>query len=86
MADQRVRDLEREVIALAPDGLHTGRWKSVLQAAIASGRRDTPRTIELARAGVGTTAGRSRIPQCGLYLGYAYQDRGEGKLSQQSFA
>jgi LuxR family maltose regulon positive regulatory protein len=83
-----VRDLEREVIALAPDGLHN--WKmevSVLQAAIASGRRDTPRTIELARAAL------EQLPEdhvyrsvLGLYLGYAYQDRGEGKLSQQAFA
>ncbi len=87
-AERHVRDLEREIATLAPDGIHN--WKmevAVLQAAIASGRRDTPRTIALARAAL------EQLPEdhvyrsvLGLYLGYAYQDRGEGKLAQQAFA
>ncbi len=87
-AEQRVRDLEREIVTLAPNRIHD--WKmemAVLQAAISSGRRDTSRTIALARAAL------EQLPEdhvyrsvLGLYLGYAYQDRGEGKLSQQAFA
>jgi LuxR family maltose regulon positive regulatory protein len=87
-AERRVRDLEREIAVRVPDPGHNWTMELVvLQAAIASGRRDTPRTNALANQAL------EELPQdhvyrsvLGLYLGYAYQDRGEALLAQQAFA